>query len=120
MIEVLTKALWVSAIAYLLYLIGKWIYIKIIKNNEDPFFYFIKVEKADEKAFLLDVESPKEDLDIEIQLIQGSTILYHKNAQLKLGINTISIVLLKELEEADTVLRIKSESQCLDRKWGPF
>jgi hypothetical protein len=115
--ELLTNALWITLIAYVVFVLGRWLYTKFLKESSDPFFYIRSLKKDGDKGCLLSLEAPLDDFIIEIRILNGLETLYTKNAQLKLGINKVELAVDSSLFSSDYILQIKSDSQCIERKF---
>ena len=115
--ELVTSALWITLIAYAVFILGRWIYTKFLKENSDPFFYIRSLKKDGDKGCLLSLEAPIDNFIIEIRILNGLETLYTKNAQLKLGINKVELAVDPSLFSSDYTLQVKSASQCIERKF---
>jgi len=115
--ELLTKALWITLISYLIFITIRWIYTKFLKQTDDPFFYIRELKGTSNNTCLIVIESPKEDFSIEIRILKGTETIYTKNAQLKLGINSIELLVEPSLLSINYMLQVKSDTQCIERKF---
>lgn len=115
MIEILTNALWVTLIAYIVFVIGKWIYIKFLKPDAGHFFYFISLKKDIQKEnyWYLRLEAPYDEFEVKIEVLNESVSIFNKNAHLKAGINSIAISDSKF--SSSCIIRIQSDSQQIER-----
>jgi len=114
MIEIASKALWITFSAYLVYVIGKWIYSKYIKQDVESYFYFLSLNMDEQGIWFLRIDAPKNDFDIEIGVMMNDKIVYKKNACLKAGINRI-LIPIDLLDNKDLILKIESEKQKIER-----
>ena len=114
MIEILTTALWITLLSYVLFVISKWIYVKFLKPISDSFFYFISLKK-NEGAWYLRVESPEDDFPLQIELRKNSEVVWTKNAHLKAGINSVFMFKEEDIDSNNCLMHIKSSSQSLER-----
>lgn len=114
MIEIVSKALWITFSAYLVYVIGKWIYRRYIKQDIDSYFYFLSLNNDDPGIWFLRLDAPKNDFDVKIEVTIQDKILFTKNACLKAGINRI-LISLDLLDRNDVILKIESENQKIER-----
>lgn len=115
--ELLTKALWITLIAYLIFITSRWIYTKFLKQVDDPFFYIRSLKGSSNKSCLLTIESPKDDFSVEIRILNGVEAIYTKNAQLMPGINSVELFVEPSLFSSDYMLQVKSDTQCIERKF---
>ncbi len=114
MIEIASKALWITFSAYLVYVIGKWIYSRYIKQDIDSYFYFLSLNKDEQGIWYLRIDAPKNDFNVEIEITLNDKIVFEKNACLKAGINRI-LISLDLLENKDAIIKIESEKQKIER-----
>lgn len=111
--QFLNKALWITIALFAVYWAGKYFYKKL-KPMKHPFFYFISIEK-EVGQWKVKVESPNNDLDLDIEILINNKSLIKKNARLKAGINNI-ILNSEELKpELTAILKINSADQKLER-----
>ena len=110
----LNKALWITVAIFAIYWIGKYIYKKL-KPDRHPFFYFLSIEKK-AGEWKVKVESPNDDLDLDIEVLNNNKLLVKKNARLKAGINNITLNSEELKSELTAVLKINSADQKLERK----
>ena len=113
MIEILVKALWVTLLTYILFVIIRMIYRRYFKSEAEGFFYFkaLKIE-GDNSSATLSIQSPEDDFAIEIRVIEEGKELYKKNARLKAGINFLDIPLSAS---SSAQLILQSENQKVER-----
>jgi hypothetical protein len=117
MIELLTQALWITLVAYIVYVIATWVYKKYLKPTPDPFFYILQIKKEGDLKYKIRIDSPEDDFDLDILLMKEGTIIYSKNARLKSGINNISLILDNEIELGKCLMQIRSKGQSIERKF---
>lgn len=116
MIDILTTALWITLVSYVLFVIGKWIYVKFIKPIPDVFFYFISL-KSNAGVWYLRIEAPEDDFELQIDISKDGKNIWTKNAHLKAGINSILLFKESELDSKNSTMLIKSSSQRLEREF---
>lgn len=117
MIELLTQALWVTLVAYIVYVVATWVYKKYLKPTPDPFFYILQIEKEEDLKYKIRIDSPEDDFEVDILLMEGDTIIYTKNARLKSGINNVSLKLDNEIQLGKCLMQIRSKGQSIERKF---
>lgn len=117
MIDLLTKALWFTLSAYIIFIIGRWFYKRFLKTEKGAYFYF-KSLKADAEngSWTLRLEAPIDDFEIDIIVLLNKDILFTKNARLKAGINRIFIPIESNSTEGIRI-EIKSSSQKIERSF---
>ena len=119
MIEIAIKALWITFSAYVVFVIGKWIYRRFIKHETDSYFYFLSLNSDDAGNWFLRIDAPKNDFDVEIVVTLNAEEIFKKNACLKAGINRI-LISPNLLGSDVAVLKIESESQKIERPFIEF
>ena len=116
MMGILVKALWATLFAYILFVIGRRIYIKSYKKSEDPFFYFLSL-KIDEKGnCFLRIDAPFNEFEIEINVLENEKVTFNKNAHLKMGINKILISTIPK-NRSEAKIKIQSATQIIERSF---
>ena len=102
---------------YIVFIIGRWFYFKFLKEKSELYFYLLslKMDKENNHRWYLRVESPKDDLEIHIEVTNASGNLLIKNAHLKAGINKIA--LNSEGFDSTCSLKIQSDSQTIERSF---
>jgi len=113
MMDILTKALWVTLTAYLVFILSKWIYKRFIKPDDEKFMYFLSLKKETE-AWILRVEAPQDEFEVNISIIKDDLPVYTKNAHLKAGINKIVLIPV-EMNSENSSLVLQSNEQKLER-----
>src|SRR5210317_1675522 len=117
MIELLSKALWITLISYIVFISARWFYKRFLKEKSVFYFYFLSLKKDDKNAndWYLRLESPLDDFLIKLEVQCDSEIVYTKNAHLKEGINRI--LLSSKKFNPSCKLKIKSDSQIIERSF---
>ena len=117
MIERLTTALWITLLAYILFVIARRIYVKFIKPVPESYFYFLSLKKNDDGVWYLRVEAPEDDFSLEIDISNNEESIWTKNAHLKAGINSILLFKEGDLDYTNSIMNIKSSSQSIKREF---
>lgn len=120
MIEILTKALWITFISYLVFIGARFFYKKYLKEKSVFYFYFLSFKKApgNEGNYFLRLESPMDDFEVNIEVLNKDEIVFTKNAHLKAGINRV--LLSSNNFDTSSIIRVKSESQTIERSFTEF
>ena len=120
MIEILTKALWITFISYLVFIGARFFYKKYLKEKSVFYFYFLSFKKApgNEDNYFLRLESPMDDFEVNIEVLNKDEIVFTKNAHLKAGINRV--LLSSNNFDTSSIIRVKSESQTIERSFTEF
>jgi hypothetical protein len=117
MIDLLTKALWFTLSAYIIFIISRWFYKRYLKAEKAPYFYFKSLKEDRENAsWSLRLEAPVDDFEIDIIVLLNKEILFTKNARLKAGINRI-LIPLESNGDQDIRIEIKSSTQKIERSF---
>ena len=116
MIEILTKALWITFISYLVFIGARFFYKKYLKEKSVFYFYFLSFKKApgNEDNYFLRLESPMDDFEVNIEVLNKDEIVFTKNAHLKAGINKIVLIPV-EMNSENSSLVLQSNEQKLER-----
>lgn len=117
MIEILTTALWMTLLSYIIFVAGRWVYVKFIKQSPDTFFYFLSLKKNSEGAWHVRIEAPTDDFELTIDLSAENEVIWTKNAHLKEGINSIFLFNEEDQNNVNCLLQISSSTQSLERKF---
>ena len=110
----MTRALWITLSAYILFLIVKWIYIKFYKTEEDPFFYFLSLLKNEDGDCYIRVSAPNDEYELDISIYENDSLVSTKNAHLKMGINKIFLSTSPDKVKQGKI-KIQSTSQLIER-----
>ncbi len=116
MMDILVKALWATLFAYILFIIGRRIYIKYYKVSGDPFFYFLSLKIDEKDNCFLRVDSPFDDFEIKINVLENEKVIFNKNAHLKMGINKILISTIPQ-NRSEAKIKIQSATQIIERSF---
>ena len=117
MVDLLTRALWFTLSAYLIFIIGRWFYKRFLKTEKDAYFYFKSLKEVpDEGSWALRLEAPVDDFEIDITLEIDQKVLFTKNARLKAGINRI-LIPIKDSSTEGVRIVIKSSTQKIERSF---
>lgn len=115
MIDLLTKALWFTLSAYIIFIIARWFYKRFLKTEKGAYFYFKSLKPDGEMGeWSLRLEAPFDDFDINIFVLSNKDILFTKNARLKAGINRIFLPIKPDVTK-DIRIEINSDSQKIER-----
>jgi len=114
MMEIAIKALWFTLIAYGLFIAGRWAYIKYLKPQGDPFFYFLSLNYNEKGECYIRVSSPSNEFELDISIIEDDAIIFTKNAHLKMGINRIFISTIPKSDNGGKI-QLKSATQMIER-----
>lgn len=118
MIELLTRAFWITLTAYVIFIIGRWIYKKYIKPDPDTYFYFLSLKMKTKGEWYLRIESPSDDFKLDVSVLDFEEIVLQKNTRLKAGINSILLLVDTDDNRKEYTLQLKSEGQSLERKFA--
>lgn len=114
MLEIAIKALWITLISYLLFLIAKRLYNRYLKTESDPFFYFLSLRIDEKGECFIRVLAPINDFEIDITVSEDANVIFTKNAHLKMGINRIYISTIPaELKLGK--IKIQAATQTIER-----
>jgi hypothetical protein len=114
--EIAIQALWITLSAYIIFLISKWIYVKFLKSEIDPFFYFLSLSINDDEKCYIRISAPVNDFSIEINVLEEEKVIYSKKAVLKEGINRIYLATIPN-NSSNSKVRISSNSQVIEREF---
>lgn len=113
-ISLLIRALWVSAIIFLVFWTGRWIYRKI-RPEVFSFFYLLSVEK-NKGMWVVRIEAPEDNFELNICILDGSTLIFEKQFSLNEGVNRVTVKSPGLKPDNNAVIRISSSDQKLERK----
>lgn len=117
--ELFTQALWLTLIAYVLFVFGKWGYKRFLKSDEISYIYYLSLKKNEKGECHIRIESPTNDTEVDITVYSNKNVIYTKNAHLKVGINKILLSIENDLDGSETLI-IKSLSQSIERPFIEF